>query len=138
MHKHVYCDTNVVLDLLDERRKWHDETLLFLQTLVLQDRVPTISEDMLSTIFYIAPDKHKALLFFQQIRQDWHIVPFGGSLIDEAIERALEAGADLEDVLQCLAAREAGCQFIVTNDATFYRCGIETCSPKEYVEHHHD
>jgi predicted nucleic acid-binding protein len=138
VHKHVYCDTNVVLDLLVGRREGHDEALRFLQTLVLQDSVPTISEDMLSTIYYIAPDKHKALMFFRQIRQDWHIVPFGGMLIDEAIERALESGADLEDILQCLAAREAGCQSLVTNDATFYRCGIEILSPKEYVERHHD
>jgi len=136
--KRVYCDTNVVLDLLDGRREGHDEALRFLQTLVLQDSIPTISEDMLSTIYYIAPDKRKALLFFRQIRQDWHIVPFGGALIDEAIERALESGADLEDILQCLAAREAECHAIVTNDETFYRCGTEILSPKEYVERYHD
>ena len=88
---------------------------------------------MLSTIFYINKDKNQTLKFFKIIQQRWYIVPFGKSVIDDAIKLSLENNLDLEDTLQCLCAKDNGCEILITNDNKFYDCGIEIMSCEEFL-----
>lgn len=58
------------------------------------------------------------------IFQDWGILLFAEKVIKEATHVSLDKGVDLEDVLQCLCAKENGCETVLTSDKKFVDCGI--------------
>lgn len=128
----VYLDTNIILDFLDETRPAYNDVQKIVRHLIMNDIETYFSEDMLTTIYYIAKDKFKALEFFEAVLKLWKVVPFGQSLIFDAISIS-KNGDDFEDVLQCLTAKTNGCNVLVTNDQKFYNCGIEVMSASTYL-----
>lgn len=130
----IFLDINVVLDLIDSTRKGHFDSQNILKYAINNDVEIVISEDMLSTIFYIIKDKKSVLNFFKVIINEWQIVPFGKNAIDEALDFCLQNGDDLEDVLQCFCAKEYGCKYLITNDKDFCSCGIECIGAEEFLE----
>ncbi|WP_197972050.1 type II toxin-antitoxin system VapC family toxin [Nitrosophilus labii] len=123
MKSKIFLDTNIVLDILIKKRLNHK----YRKTLIdrLLDYEVYISEDMLSTFYYITKDKEKTLKFFQAVLNDWHIVPFGKNVIKSAIAYALKHNRDLEDTLQCFCAKENKCEIFLTNDKKFIDCGVK-------------
>ncbi len=121
----IYFDTNIVLDIIDPTRKNHDKAKRLWELSAIYQYKIMISEDMLSTIFYINKDQNYTLEFFKIIYKRWEIVPFGKDVIKRAIELSLEKKLDIEDVLQCFCAKENGCNLFVTGDKKFYDCGIK-------------
>ena len=121
----VFLDTNIILDFLDSKRKHHNEAKTLFEVLILNDYEVFISEDILSTIYYIHKDKPTVLRFFQAILEQWIVVPYTTELISKAIQICLDQGEDLEDALQCLCAKEHDCRYLITNDKRFLDCGIE-------------
>ena len=131
----VFFDTNIIADIIDPSRKNHDVSLELLELLVLKDYDICISEDMLTTLFYILKDKEQTLLFFKDlIFIDWKILIFGLDIIKKATTLSLEKQLDLEDTLQCLCAKENDCIALITNDKGFYHCGVEIYSPTEFLK----
>jgi len=94
-----------------------------------------LSEDILTNIFYISKEKRKVLEFFKLIQNRWKIIPFGKDVIKKAIDLSLEKDLDLEDVLQCLCAKENGCEVFISNDKKFYDCGIEIMNCEEFLNY---
>ena len=45
-----------------------------------------------------------------------------------------EKKTDLEDMLQCLCAKENKCQILLTSDNAFYNCGIKVFTIDEFME----
>jgi len=133
MVNRVFFDTNVVLDIIDSSRKSHKNALKVWEQSVYEGFNIVISEDMLSTIFYINEDKQYALEFFKFIQNEWHIAGFGKKVIEHAISFSLEKCLDLEDILQCFCAKENGCGIFITNDKKFYDCGIKILSIEEFL-----
>ena len=85
-----------------------------------------ISEDMITTLYYILDDKEKALRFIKElVLVDWTVLTFGTDTIKEAADMALSEKKDLEDILQCLCAKKSGCNMVITNDKKFYDCGVD-------------
>lgn len=126
MTKKVFLDTNIVADILDCKRDRHQESLQLIEKLIEEDWGICISEDMISTLFYISKEKKQTLKFFQNvIFIDWEVVCFGKNLLNEAVAFALEKSTDLEDVMQCLCAKQNDCTYVITNDAKFCDCEIE-------------
>ena len=126
MANKIFLDTNIVLDLLESSRKNHQNALQLLHYLINNSWEIYISEDMLSTIYYVAKEKRKALLFIKKvILTDWSVVHFGESVIKDATRFALEKDCDLEDALQCFCAKSCGCDVFLTADKKFIDCGIE-------------
>jgi len=124
--KNIFLDTNIVLDFLDKKRSLHLKAKELITKLTIEDYSIFISEDMLNTIFYISKEKEKVLLFFETIIEKWSVVPYGLTLISEAITKCqVNKGQDLEDTLQCLCSRKHDCIYIVTSDKGFVDCGIE-------------
>lgn len=133
--KSVFLDTNIVLDLLDSKRSLHEEAKKLIEKLMREGVEIYISEDMLSTIYYVAKEKEKVLAFFSAVMEHWQVVPFGESVIKEVIGICQkETQADFEDVLQCLCAKANGCDVLITNDREFYRCGIEVVGVGKYLK----
>jgi len=133
--KKVFLDTNIVLDIIDSTRKNHKFALEVVRYLLLNDYTIVISEDMLSTIFYISIQKKDALLFVKEvILIDWQIVSFGEDVIRTAINLSIEKNLDLEDLLQCLCAKENSCDVLITNDKKFFDCGVSIYTTENFLE----
>lgn len=131
----IYLDTNVVADMIDGARDNHALSMELLKMLMLEEYDVFISEDMLSTLYYISNDKRATLEFFENIVYvDWQVVSFGRDVIKEATHLSLAEGVDLEDTLQCLCAKSHGCGILITNDKKFYDCAIKRMSSKEYLK----
>ena len=123
--KNIFLDTNIILDFLDKKRPLHTKAEVLIKKLIIKDYKIYISEDMLSTIFYIGKDKEKILNFFKTIINRWSVVPYGSTLILEAINFCEKNKQDLEDAMQCLCAKKYKCTHIVTEDKNFVNCGIK-------------
>ena len=132
--KKIFFDINIVIDFIDIKRPNHKLAKKLVHKLVLNDYQIVISEDMLSTIFYIQKDKKKTLEFFKVIQDDWMISSFGRDVIEDAIELSLNETLDLEDTLQCLCAKENDCEVLITNDIGFYTCGIKVMAIDKFLK----
>jgi len=133
--KNIYLDTNIVLDMIDTKRVNYNKSIELGQYLLFNDYQIIISEDMLSTIFYISKGSQDSLLFLKEVvLVDWQIVPFGKDIIGEAIELSLKDNLDLEDTLQCLCAKNNGCNTLITHDNKFYDCGVDILTIDKFME----
>ena len=131
----IYLDTNVVADIIDETRMNHTISLKLLKYLALNNYNIYISEDMLTTLYYILKDKKEILIFFKNlVFIDWNVSAFGLDVIKSATNLSLENSLDLEDVLQCLCAKQNGCEVLITNDNKFYDCGLEVYKTVEFLD----
>ncbi|MEA3466561.1 MAG: type II toxin-antitoxin system VapC family toxin [Thermodesulfobacteriota bacterium] len=119
-----FCDAIIILDFLEQYRPQHQKTVELIEYLAVTNYIICISEDMLTTIYYISKQKPTILKFLKTVVAQWEILNFGESIINRAITAALERNLDLEDLLQCLCAGENGCAAIITHDKSFYDCGI--------------
>lgn len=132
-NKKIYFDINIIVDLLDTTRSGSLKSQEMLKKLTLEKVDIVISEDILSTVFYLIKNKKSTLQFFKTIQSKWHIVPFGTEVIKNAIDLALDKDLDLEDVLQCLCAKENGCSALITNDKKFVDCGVSIYTIDEFL-----
>jgi predicted nucleic acid-binding protein len=124
--KRIFLDTNIVADMIDPLRKHHADAMRLLDMCVVHDTQIVISEDMVSTLYYISSDKEATLSFLEHVAfVDWEVVPFGREALREAVRHSLHTGTDLEDTLQCFCAREHGCTLIVTEDQRFVEYGVD-------------
>ena len=131
----IYLDTNVVADIIDETRMNHTISLKLLKYLALNNYNIYISEDMLTTLYYILKDKKEILIFFKNlVFIDWNVSAFGLDVIKSATNLSLGNSLDLEDVLQCLCAIQNGCEVLITNDNKFYDCGLEIYKTVEFLD----
>ena len=131
----VFLDTNIVLDFLDKKRPNYKKSIQLISMLIKNKTEIYISEDMLSTIFYISKDKEKVLLFFEMICQKWFVVEYGRELIAKAVSVCLaNKGQDLEDTLQCLCAKKNDCTFVITSDKGFVDCGVKVVDYDAFLE----
>jgi predicted nucleic acid-binding protein len=133
-NKKIFLDINVVIDFLEHSRKRHAKTVALIEYLTNNDYNICISEDMLTTIYYISTNKKAVLLFLKTIVTRWQILHFGEETIRNAIAASLEKNSDLEDSLQCFCAAANGCNTLITHDKTFYDCGIEIYSAGDFLE----
>ncbi len=120
--------------MLEGTRQGADVARVLWEKLIVEKYTIVVSEDMLSTIFYIEKDKRKTLEFFKIITKRWTVVPFGKKVLEDACNLALEKDLDFEDVLQCLCAKAHGCDVLITNDKKFYDCGLEISSSEVFIK----
>lgn len=137
MKNRVFLDTNVVLDFLDKQRKNHEKAKELFVHIATKNLQVVISEDMLSTIYYIEKNRERVLEFYKNIViKNWVIAPFGTDVIKNSVDMSLQNGSDLEDLLQCYCAMKEGCHFLITGDSEFCGCGIKAYGIGEYLAHH--
>lgn len=134
MGKKIFLDTNIVADIIDAKRANHSQAIRVMEKLIEDDCRVCISEDILTTLFYISKSKAQTLEFFKNvILVDWEILSFGKETLQEGVDIALTEGEDLEDTLQCLCAKHNGCETIITNDSGFYSCGLNIASCEQFL-----
>ncbi len=134
MNRKIFLDTNVVADIIDAARVGHKRAIELVKKAIYDDVVLCLSEDMLTTLFYISKEKAKTLEFFKNVVfVDWEILNFSKEILVEGVELAQSGNLDLEDVLQCLCAKHGSCMAIVTNDSKFFDCGLEIFSVEQFL-----
>jgi len=131
--KKVFLDTNVIIDFIEHSRAKHDIAVRLFEYLSVNSYQICISEDMLSTIFYVAKDKNVVLKFFTVIQKKWDITHYGKETIDTAIDISMKMSLDFEDVLQCVCAKNNNCDTLITNDKYFFDCGIKILSAEDFL-----
>ena len=132
--KRVFLDTNIILDFLDRKRPLNKSAQILVNYLVSNDFDIFLSEDMLTTIYYIDKNHYRVLEFFTSILFKWKIVPFGLDVVENAIELSLKRGIDFEDLLQCLCAIENNCDVFITNDKSIPNSNILVHSYEDFFE----
>ena len=134
MGKKIFLDTNVVADIIDAKRANYTQAIKVMEKLIEDGSNVCISEDILTTLFYISKSKVQTLEFFKNvILVDWEILSFGKTTLQEGVDIALQEGVDLEDTLQCLCAKHNGCETIITNDSGFYGCGLDIVGIERFL-----
>lgn len=134
MNKKVFLDTNIVADIMDGTRAHHKDAMRLLKKLISDNCIVCISEDMISTLYYIAKDKTFALEFFKNVVLiDWEVLIFGRDILMDGIQISLDNGVDMEDALQCLCAKYNGCNIFITNDKKFFDCDIEILTVERFL-----
>ena len=130
---YIFLDTNIVIDFLDSERPRHRIAEKLIQKIISTGYDLMISEDMVSTIFYLIKNKQKTLQQLEIIREEWKIVHFGNIVIKNAIDLSFKNNLDLEDTLQCLCAKENDCDMLITSDKHFYNCGMKIQTANEFL-----
>ena len=66
----IFLDTNIVADMIDSSRNNHFLALDFLKKSIINDYKLYISEDMISTLYYISKDKINIKAIYLQDRPE--------------------------------------------------------------------
>ena len=135
MTKKIFFDTNIIADIIDEKRLNHLDAIKIMEKVIKDDYIVCMSEDMITTLYYISKSKKETLEFFKNvIFIDWEILAFDKKILAEAVEISLENSIDLEDILQSLCAKYNGCETIITHDSRFYNCGVSILNTKQFLD----
>jgi len=132
INKRLYLDTNIIIDMIDNKRENHHLAKELILKLVKDGYEVYFSEDMITTIYYILRGNEVVLYFFKNAINEWNIVPFDKKVIKESIDFSLKYQTDLEDTLQCFCAKENGC-ILLTSDKKFIDCGVKILTYDEFL-----
>ena len=127
---HIFIDTNIFLDLILKREKFQ-EALLILNSIEKKIFDASILDITILNIDYVAKKQiQNTDSFLSTVNQLFQVL--GAS--NQTIEKALSINNnDLEDNVQYICAKEAGCEVIITNDKNFYSETITKVSSMEFV-----
>ena len=118
-----FIDTNIIIDLLDDTRKEHTNSKIFIQRCLSDDVFIAISDDIVTTVYYLLQKKierKKLLLFIKFLSENFKIISFDKKTISKAIEICTQnITYDFEDTLQAVCAKQNDFQNILTNDKKF-------------------
>ncbi|KAA0443929.1 MAG: type II toxin-antitoxin system VapC family toxin [Candidatus Thioglobus sp.] len=128
----IFLDTNIVIDFFDKNRVNHALATELIYNISNENHQIVISEDMISTVFYLCSDKQTTLQKFKLLQKNWDIVIFGKKVINAAIEMSISQKLDLEDTLQCICAKQNQCDLLVSSDKKFIDCGIKITNYQQF------
>ena len=133
MENKIFLDTNIILDFIIPDRANYQLAKQSFQKVVEQNYEVFISEDIISTTYYIAKGyREECIAFFQGALEFWKIVSFGNSVLKKSFDFSLKHKTDLVDTLQCFCAKENGCIFL-TGDKKFVDCGVKMVTYDEFL-----
>ena len=123
MHKRVYFDTNVIVDLFDTARPFHKASLTVFQTIFENEEIDVyINTDTLTYLFYILRSHVKlsfdtALEKMELIKNSFNIVGYECVEIEQTLELCKKhIFKDYEDAMQYMCVLKADCTLIITNN----------------------
>ena len=133
--KRIFLDTNVLLDLIDEKRSGHEEALRLESLIEKKSLRGLLSWHSLSLIEYVGRREFGREGILEVIRGflDVFQVPRTGS--DEAKIALGFITSDFEDAMQIASAVAGKADYLVTNDGTgFEKSPVPVVSPLELSE----
>ena len=131
----VFIDTNLVLDLLAERRPFYETSARIWELIESRDLKGYLSATSITDIFYILNKQlgpEKAYHFVNKIMMVFDIT----SVSQADIRKALNLGfQDFEDALQFVCAKKIGATYLITrNTEDFQEAeGVEVVDPEIFL-----
>ena len=134
MKPKVFIDSDVILDLLAQRRPFYDDAAkIFTQAYKKSIEIHTMAV-VFTNVFYILRKINGSKVAREQLknlRLLVRILPITESITDMALNSKIN---DFEDGLQYFAAKENGIQAIVTRNIKDYVIkGLTIQTPREYL-----
>jgi predicted nucleic acid-binding protein len=129
----IFVDSDIILDLIQERENYSDAVLLF--TLIEENKVKGyVSPLIFANLFYILRKQESnkfAMQVLIRLKALVHIL----TINDKIIELALSSGfKDFEDAIQYYSALEENLKYLITrNKEDYKKSGIIICNAKEYL-----
>lgn len=112
----IFLDTNIILDLLDNQRKYHNDAVELFRLIEDGEILAFVSESVVTTTDYILQkvlSKTSRVELFSEISKKIQILPCNNSILSNALDLDFE---DLEDVILFQIALENKVDFFITND----------------------
>ncbi len=123
MSNNIFIDANIILDLFDKERAYHEYSTKVLKNLVEnKDTELFISSDMVSNIFYILKNRLKfsleeSLNIIENIIKVFNIISIDKYDILQGVNLCKNGQFnDFEDALQYICALKAEAVLIISND----------------------
>jgi predicted nucleic acid-binding protein len=140
MHKRIYIDTNVIIDLFDKKRPFHKHSLEVIKNLFANEEIEVfINTDTISNLFYILRSYIKlsfddSIEKLEYVKDSFSVVCSEPIDIDSAIEICKEhIFNDYEDAMQYICALKAKCSLIITNNPKDFRnASIDVITSKKF------
>lgn len=131
----IICDTNVILDVMLERKPHYYDSTSFLNYCEDYNIEVYVQASAITDIYYICRryvhSKSKALSIVKQVTKLVTIC----EITDQDVTKALEMGGkDFEDCMLAACAIRKGATAIITRNKKDYDgLGIKVFTPKEYM-----
>jgi len=139
-YRHVFVDTNVLLDLYDTSRPFARHSRIAIQYLLENEDVSLYTScDIITTLYYVyaKKNKEKALDHIIEVNQWCTVIEFGNKDVAQSCQRMKTNPkfTDLEDTIQFIMAQKIEADLILSNDGGFFSEGIEVMDTKTYCTH---
>lgn len=139
MYLKVFLDANILLDIHDDTRPFHQASLKAISQLAEKaDVVLFTSCDIVTTLYYVLSKKDKALALntIMDISELCDVVEFSNKEVLESchlMQQVSDKFSDLEDTIQYVLAKKAECDLILSNDKRFISPDIELLSSEVFI-----
>lgn len=117
----VLVDTNVILDVLLERRSHAEASAVVWGMLEKGAGRGLVSAHAVPTLYYLIRKEHasqKAKRILSALLTVFDVAPVDQAVIEHAFDLPM---SDFEDAVTAASARNAGCDLIVTRDSKGFR-----------------
>ena len=133
MHNTIYVDTNIVVDMCDNKRVLHENSFEIITNYFEQDNCELfINSDTLANLFYILSnrstlDTEEVLEKMQFVNEIFTLVSIESEDVSMALGLCADTSThkDYEDAMQYVCAKKVEANTIVTNDKGFVSLDIE-------------
>jgi predicted nucleic acid-binding protein len=129
----LFIDSDIILDLIQERENYSDAVRLF--SLIEENKVAGyVSPLIFANLFYILR-KQESNKFAIQVLTRLKALLRILTINEKTIELALSSGfKDFEDAIQFYSALEANLEYLITrNKEDYKKTGIIICNAREYL-----
>ncbi|HHD75919.1 MAG TPA: PIN domain-containing protein [Campylobacterales bacterium] len=138
-YKKVFLDANVILDIYDENRPFHQKSSEAISILLEQKDVELFTScDIVTTLYYVLSKrgKREALDSILDVNELCNVIEFANQEIKESCQlmKNNQNFTDLEDTIQYVMAKKVHCDLILSNDKGFVSEGILLMGSGEFIE----
>lgn len=140
MQNNIYVDTNIIIDICDNTRAYHKESLEAIIAFGKDEKELYINSDTYSNLFYILDNR--TTLPYQEVLAKMKLIATIFTLVEtsqEEINTAIvlceddsQPFKDYEDTLQYVCAKKVEADLILTNDKGFIGLDIEVQGRKTH------
>jgi len=132
----VLMDTNVILDVLLNRKEFLEVSSAVIKLLLERKYRGFVAATTLTNVYYVVhratKKKDEAMIAVNKTLQWCEVATVNRRVLDVA---RLSCMKDFEDAVQAAAAQDFGIDIVVTRDkAGFSDSGLKVYSPEEFLE----
>ena len=139
MQNNIFVDTNIVIDMCDNKRTLHENSFSCIANYLEKDNCEIfINSDTLANVFYVLSNRStlnetEVLDKMMFVNDIFTLVSIESEDVVMALELCADSSTphkDYEDVMQYVCAKKVDADLIVTNDKGFVSLDIEIIDTK--------